>query len=127
MAKPNLIAPATIEANNASYLYTGIALDTLANSNWTQIISNSAASGKSYRVHSIYASNTDGVSVSKISLILFNGATASGYIAYKVDIPANSTVVLVNKDAPLWLLENQTLRAARNNEVDIVCSWEEIS
>ena len=123
MSAPNLIAPSTI---NGKTTYID-----LTDTGETLLLSNAASSGKAFRVHSIYAANIDGSNAVDVTLKIYDDDTAgTGYsLASTVSIPADSTVVLVNKDAPVWLEEDRrlTVTASAGGDLNIICSYEEIS
>lgn len=123
MAAPNLINPTTI-TGKTTYL-------TLANTNETALLTNAASSNRALRVTSIYAANIDGVVAVDCTLDIYDSATAgTGYpIVNTVTIPADATVVLVGKDAPIWLEEDRrlTVQASAGGDLTVVCSYEEIS
>lgn len=123
MAAPNLIAPSTINGKT-TYI-------SLASTSETLLLSNTASSGKALRVHSIYAANIDGSNAVDVTLKIYDDDTAgTGYsLASTVSVPADSTVVLVNKDAPVWLEEDRrlTVTASAGGDLNIICSYEEIS
>ena len=123
MVAPNLINPTTI-TGKTTYL-------TLANTTETTLLTNAANSNKALRGVSIYAANIDGVVSVDCTLDIYDAATGgTGYpIVNTVTIPADATVVLVGKDAPIWLEENQrlTVQASAGNDLTVVCSYEDIS
>lgn len=123
MAAPNLINPTTI-TGKTTYL-------TLANTTETTLLTNAASSNKALRIVSIYAANIDGVVSVDCTLDIYDAATGgTGYpIVNTVTIPADATVVLVGKDAPIWLEENRrlTVQASAGGDLTIVCSYEEVS
>lgn len=123
MAAPNLINPTTINGKT-TYL-------NLSSTTETALLTNAASSGKALRVTAIYAANVDGVVSVDCTLDIYSSATAgTGYpIVNTVTIPADATVVLVGKDAPIWLEEDRrlTVQASAANDLTIICSYEEIS
>lgn len=123
MAAPNLINPTTI-TGKTTYL-------NLANTTETALLTNAASSNLALRVVSIYAANIDGVVSVDCTLRIYNAASAgTGYpIVNTVTVPADATVVLIGKDAPIWLEENRrlTAQASAGNDLTIICSYEEIS
>ena len=124
MTAPNLIAPTTITGKTA-YI-------SLSNTNETTLLSNAASSNKVFRVHSIYAANIDGSSAVNVTLKIKDqddGAGTGYSLASTVSVPADATIVLVNKEASLWLEEDKslTITASAGGDLNVVCSYDEIA
>lgn len=123
MAAPNLINPGTI-TGKTTYL-------TLANTTETDLLVNAASSNKALRVTAIYAANIDGVVSVDCTLRIYNAASGgTGFpLAHTITVPADATVVLIGKDAPIWLEENQrlTVQASAGNDLTVVCSYEDVA
>lgn len=123
MATPNI--------NDSTKNITGKTAGTaLTTTNATAVLTNSSTSNALYRVTSLYAANIDGANNCDITLKWFGAATGgTGFaLASTVNVPADGTLVLISKDAPVYLVENSRLEAtaAAANDVDIVVSYEEI-
>ena len=123
MATPNI--------NDSTKNITGKTAGTaLTTTNATAVLTNSSTSNALYRVTSLYAANIDGANNCDITLKWFGAATGgTGFaLASTVNVPADGTLVLISKDAPVYLVENSRLEAtaAAANVVDIVVSYEEI-
>jgi len=119
MPLPNLNRPSSVIGQNATLALT---------TNATAIVSNGAASGKSIRVVSLYVSNVDGVNAASVTVSVFNGTTAR-HLCNTVAVPADSTVSVVTREDIVYLNEGDSLRltASANNDLEAVCSYEEIS
>jgi len=117
MAAPNIVNVATITGKTAVQ-----AVGTSA----TAIVTNSAASGKVFKVNALYVSNVDGVNSADITVDLFRSSTAYP-IASTVQVPADSTLDLMSK--AIYLEEGDSLRclASAAGDLTAVCSYEEIS
>lgn len=117
MANPNIVNVATINGNTAVQ-----AVGTSA----TAIVTNSAASGKIYKVNLLVVSNIDGTNAADITVDLYRSATAY-HIAKTVAVPADASLDVLSK--PLYLLEGDALRLTANatGDLEAVCSFEEIS
>jgi hypothetical protein len=122
MAAPNLINPTAIYGKT-TYL-------TLANTTETNLLVNAASSGKALKVVSVYAANIDGTVSADITLDIYTSATAgTGHpIVSTVSVPADATVVLLGRDAPIWLEEDRrlTVIASAGGDITVVCSYEEV-
>jgi len=117
MAAPNIVNVATITGKTAVLAVTTSA---------TAIVTNSAASGKVFKVNALYVSNVDGVNAADISVDLFRSSVAYR-IAFTVSVPADAVLDVISKS--IYLEEGDTLRltASANSDLEAVCSYEEIS
>ena len=117
MAAPNIVNVATITGKTAVLAVTTSA---------TAIVTNSAASGKVFKVNALYVSNVDGTSVADINVDIFRSSTAY-HVAKTVSVPADATLDIISKS--IYLEEGDSLRltASANSDLEAVCSYEEIS
>jgi hypothetical protein len=117
MAAPNIV--------NVSAMYGKTAVLAVTTSA-TAIVTNSAASNKVLKVNALYVANVDGTNNPTVDIDIFRSSTAYR-IAYTVVVPADATLDVINK--PLYLEEGDSLRLTANaaNDVEAVCSYEEIS
>lgn len=124
MATPN-INDAT---KNITGKTAGIALTT---TNATAVLTNSSTSNALYKVNAVYAANVDGTNNCDITLRYFGAASGgTGFaLASTVTVPADATVIIVGKDAPIYLPENSRLEATASaaNDIEILVSYEEVS
>ena len=120
MAAPNLVNVTTILGKT-----TGAALDT---STTTSLLANSASSGKVYKVNSIIVANVDGTSSADVTVSFYNGST-DFHLAKTVTVPADSTLIVLGKDSPIYLEENHSIRggASANSDLEIVISYEDLT
>jgi|SRR5210317_1100512 len=117
MAAPNIVNVATITGKTAVQ-----AVGTSA----TAIVTNSASSGKVYKVNALYVSNVDGTVSAEVDIDLFRSSTAY-HIAKTLVVPADATIDVLSK--PVYLEEGDALRLTANaaSDLEAVCSYEEIS
>jgi uncharacterized membrane-anchored protein len=117
MAAPNIVNVTTI---------TGKTTVQSVGTSATAIVTNSAASGKVFKVNSLLVSNIDGTSAATINVDLVRSSVAY-YIAYTITVPADATLDLLNK--AIYLEEGDALRltASASGDLQAVCSYEEIS
>tara|TARA_B100000287_G_C20615456_1_gene773829 strand:+ start:1251 stop:1619 length:369 start_codon:yes stop_codon:yes gene_type:complete len=120
MAAPNLVNVTTILGKT-----TGAALDTTTT---TSLLANSASSGKVYKVNSIIVANVDGTSAADVTVSFYNGST-DFHLAKTVTVPADSTLIVLGKDSPIYLEENHSIRggASANSDLEIVISYEDLT
>ena len=117
MAAPNIVNVATITGKTAVMAVTTSA---------TAIVTNSAASGKVFKVNALYVSNVDGATAADVNVDIFRSSTAY-HIAKTVSVPADATLDIISKS--IYLEEGDSLRltASANSDLEAVCSYEEIS
>lgn len=118
MANPNIVNVSTIYGNTAIQACS----TTTAN-----IIQNASSSNKVLKINSLTVANINTVAAA-ISVEV-NQAGSNVYVARSVAVPANSTLVIIGKDTPVYLLENHSIQltAGANSTMHAVCSFEEIS
>jgi hypothetical protein len=117
MATPNLINATTINGLTAVGAITTAGIT---------VITNAAASGKVQRVNSLLVSNINGSIAATVTVILARGGV-NYRIAYLMNVPAASTLDLVNKT--IYINEGDALNitASVNSYLEAVVSYEEIS
>ena len=117
MAAPNIVNVATITGKTAVLAVTTSA---------TAIVTNSAASGKVFKVNALYVSNVDGTNNADLNVDIYRSSTAY-HIAKTVVVPADATLDVISKS--IYLEEGDMLRltAGANSDLEAVCSYEEIS
>lgn len=117
MAAPNIVNVTTITGKTAVMAVTTSA---------TAIVTNSAASGKVFKINALYVANIDGTNAADITVDIYRSTTPYR-IASTISVPADSTLDVISK--AIYLEEGDTLRltASANNDLEAVCSYEEIS
>lgn len=117
MAAPNIVNVATITGKTAVQAVTTSA---------TAIVSNTAASGKVFKVNALYVSNVDGTNNAEINVDVYRSSVAY-HIGKTIVVPADATLDVISK--PIYLEEGDALRLTANADSDLeaVCSYEEIS
>lgn len=124
MAAPNIVGVTTI-VGITTFL-------NLSTSSATVLLSNAASSGKVFKVNSIIVANDDGTNTANITVSI-NSAAAGGGTAFKlahtIDVAADSTLVVIDKASSIYLEENKSLvvTASAADDLDVICSYEEIS
>lgn len=134
MANPNIVSVATING--------GTTYQSLTNTNDNALISNAASSNTIVKVNNIFVSNVNGVAAATVSLSLRSAAnsvtagtlsTASSGTAYRlvyqISVPANTTLMLLDKAGAIYLTENTSLsiQAGTPSYLEVVASFETIS
>jgi len=92
----------------------------------TDIVTNSAASNKVYKINALYVSNVDGTNAATVNVDIYRSSVAY-HIAKTVSIPADATLDLITKS--LYLEEGDSLRltASATSDLEAVCSYEELT
>jgi hypothetical protein len=117
MTAPNIVNVTTITGKTAVQ-----AVGTSA----TAIVTNSAASGKVFKVNALYVSNVDGTNNAEINVDIFRSSTAY-HIGKTIVVPADATLDVISKS--IYLEEGDAIRLTANaaSDLEAVCSYEEIS
>jgi hypothetical protein len=124
MAAPNIVNVATITGKTA--------VVDLSTTNATLVVENTAASGKVFKINSLYVSNVDGAAAADITISLFSedniGGTATE-ICKTVVVPADATLVVIDKNSSIYLEEDKSIGATASaaSDLKVVVSYEEIS
>lgn len=117
MAAPNIVNVATITGKTAVQ-----AVGTTA----TAIVTNSSGSGKVLKVNALIVSNVDTVNSSFVTVDLYRSSTAY-HIAKEVYVPANASLDVIVKHIHLEEGDSLRLTAEAANDLEAICSYEEIS
>ena len=119
MAAPNIINATSILGKT-----TAAELDTTTT---TSLLANAASSNKLLKINSIIVGNKDGTNSADVTISWYNGST-DFFIASTIAVPADTTLVVLGKDAPIFLEEGQSLRggASANSDLDVIISYEEL-
>lgn len=122
MAAPNIVGISTL-VGIATY-YQNIPTSS------TTILSNAASSNKVFRVISLVASNKTSsvVNVTVFYQTAAAGAGTSISILSSSSVPANTSLIVVGRDVPLYLEENRSLNvlSSSSSAIDIIASYETI-
>lgn len=119
MANPNIVNVSDIRGKTAVLAVTTSA---------TAIVTNTAGSGKVFKINSLYVANIDGTSAQEVTVDLYRSSTAYP-IASTISVPADSTLVVVDKNSNIYLEEGDALRltAGANSDLMATVSYEEIN
>jgi len=119
MANPNIRQMVTLTGNTAVMNVTTVS---------TALVTNSAASNSIYKIVLLSATNvsdTDSVAVS----VNLERSSISYSLGRNLNIPLNSSLAIVTKDAALYLIEGDVIKcsATANSNAQIICSYEVLS
>lgn len=119
MANPNIVNTSTIYGN------TGVI--TVGSSAYSNVVQNPASSNAVYKLNTLIVTNacTAAISVS----VQYNNAGTNTVITANVGVPTAASLVILGKDTPLYLLENNSIQliATVASFVTAAASWEQIS
>jgi hypothetical protein len=119
MAAPNIVNVTTITGKTV-----GAALTTGS----ADIVTNTAASGKVFKINAIYVANVDGVASADATVAFYNADNTTSYkIANTITVPADATLDLISKHIYLEEGDKITALASANSDLEIVVSYEEIN
>ena len=123
MANPNIVTVTSIYGNT-SYLIPG----TTGVTTWTAL---TPASGTVNKVDSIVASNVTSVSVAvTVSINSASGGGGTAYrIAYQISVPANASLIIVDKTTALYVGESQSIvvTVGTASAIELTASYEAIT
>jgi hypothetical protein len=119
MAAPNIVNVTSIYGRT-----THVNLTTSSQS----IVSNSASSNKVFKINTIIVANVDGSAAADVT-VNYNNAGTTFAIASTVSVPADSTLVVLDKASAIYLEENDSIAAlaSANGDLVIHISYEEIA
>jgi hypothetical protein len=84
---------------------------------------------KVLKINSIIVANIDGTNNADASVTFYDSSAAVGYrLASTVTVPADSTLVVLGKDSPIYLEESDEIRAgaSASGDLEIIISYEEL-
>ena len=122
MAEPNLVNVTSIFGKSKLELLKDDAID---NANASIL---TAAANKLIKINSIIVASIDASNACTIDVAINHHDDGRHYLAKSVDLPAKTTLIVVGKDAPVYLQEGDELeaRASTDNDADICVSYEEL-
>jgi len=119
MAAPNIVNVTSIYGKSM-----GAALGTSAN---TDILT--CPANKVLKINSIIVANVDGTNNADVTVSFYDSSAAARYkLAHTITVPADSTLVIVGKDSPIYLEESDQIEASASaaSDLDIIISYEEL-
>ena len=120
MASPNLVNVTSITGKIDGHALTTDAIS----ASGSNVIT--AGADKLIKINSIIVANVDGSSSVNIDVAVNLSGDARFYIAKTVAVPANSTLVVIGKDSPIYLEESDELEARADvaSDAELVVSYE---
>ena len=119
MAAPNILSASSIYGKT-----TGAALDTTTT---TSLLANSASSDKLLKLNSIIVANVDGTNSADVTISWYD-VSSDRHLAKTVAVPADTTLVVLSKESPIYLEEGQSIRggANANSDLEVIISYDEL-
>ena len=127
MANPNIVSVSSIYAGNAGWNLSNTLTATLLTVDADKIV----------KINSIICSNVDGTNSATLNLyvdgmgagtdgVTTTGADATIYIAKTIAVPADATLVLIDKNSSIYLMEGDVLKggASAASDLDLFVSYE---
>jgi|TARA_R100000081_G_C4702703_1_gene108486 hypothetical protein len=121
MAAPNLVNVGTITAKSVQA--------DLGTTLTTEILANASSSGKVFKINNILVANIDGTNSADASVAITKSGGSPIMIASTVAVPADSTLVVVDKNTSLYLEEGDNIEAGASaaSDLTITINYEELS
>ena len=120
MASPNLVNVTSITGKIDGHALTTDAISASGSNVLT------CAADKLIKINSIIVANVDGTNSVNIDVAVNLASDARFYLAKTVAVPADSTLVVIGKDSPIYLEENDELEARADvaSDAELVVSYE---
>ena len=124
MAAPNIVNVSTITGKTAK-----VALTTTSQ---TTLVSNASSSNKVIKINMIQVANVDGTDACDITVDVHSAASGGGTaysLASTISVPADASLVVLDKNTALYLEENTSISATAGtaSDLEVLVSYEEIS
>ena len=120
MTEPNLVNVTSIKGRSFLQLLKDDAID---NSNASML---TCDANTLIKINSIIIASIDSSNACTIDVAINHHDHGRHYLAKTVAVPADSTLIVIGKDAPVYLEEGDELeaRASADNDADICISFE---
>ena len=119
MAAPNVVNVTSIYGKTTGLALTSSSQDVLT-----------CAADKLLKVNSIIVANVDGANDDDVTVKWYNADNTTAFsLASTVTVPSDSTLVVLGKDAPIYLEEGDKIQAngaAASGDLEIIVSYEEL-
>jgi len=124
MANPNIV--------NVTSILGETVVGALTTTLTTVLLTNTASSGKVFKVNSVIISNVDGTSAADVTFKLaLNelGTSTPVAIASTISVPADASLNLIDKNSSFYLMEDKSIvgGASANGDLEIIISYEIIN
>ena len=122
MAEPNLVNVTSIVGRTKVELLKD---DAITDSNCSIL---TAAADKLIKINSVIIANIDGTDSVDIDVAINHHDHGRHYLAKTVAVPADSTLVVIGKDSPIYLAEGDQIEANASaaSDLEMIISFEEL-
>ena len=122
MSAPNIVNVTTI---------IGVTTVGTLTTSFTSLVSNSSSSNSVLKINTLMIANIDGINNADVNIGYNSQAGAAGsttYLAKTITVPADSSLVVLGKDAPIYLEEDRSIvgSASAENDLSFIISYETI-
>ena len=83
-----------------------------------------------FKINAIYVSNIDGTNNADVTVTWYDSSATTSYnLAKTITVPADATLIVVDKDAQLYLEEGDKIAALASaaSDLEITISYDDIS
>lgn len=121
MANPNIV--------NVNSIYGKTSITPSLTSGTSDILVNATGSNIVYKINTVIAANITGTTSADVNLWIAEGQQSTGYLAYTISVPADSSLTIIDKSTVIYLTEGQSLKASSSAQasISLVVSYEEIA
>lgn len=124
MSAPNIVNVSTIIGKTSKTALTSTSATTL--------VSNAASSNKVFKINMIQVANVDGTNACDVTVDVHSAASGGGTaysLASTISVPADASLVVLDKNTALYLEENTSITATAGtaSDLEVLVSYEEIS
>ena len=124
MAAPNIVNVSTITGKTSKVALTSTSATTL--------VSNASSSNKVFKINMIQVANVDGSNACDVTVDVHSAASGGGTaysLASTISVPADASLVVLDKHTALYLEENTSITATAGtaSDLEVLVSYEEIS
>ena len=124
MAAPNIV--------NVTSIYGKAASVTPSNTLDNVLIANPAASGKVLKINFVMCANIDGAGAYSATVSINSNASGTGTsvpLISTISVPANATVIAVDKSTSIYLEEDRSIvvKSGVGSKISYTTSYEEIN
>jgi hypothetical protein len=134
MANPNIVNVTSIYGNTAYVIPSSTSATTSWTYNGTTSLTGlTPASGTVNRITGVIVSNTTASPVAATVAIgnnaTFGSSTVIGYLSYQISVPANASLIVVDKATDIYITENQSVAVISGtaSALTFVAAFEAIS
>ena len=120
MTEPNIVNVTSIKGRSFLQLLKDDAID---NSNASML---TCDANTLIKINSVIIASIDASNACTVDVAVNHHDHGRHYIAYQIDLPAKSTLIVIGKDSPIYLEEGDMLeaRASADSDADICISFE---